>query len=89
MKKPPTSRRRALALAVAAQDAVTGVAFVGAISPLGERGALRDVRGSMRTLFILGRRAPWLLPPLFGTVARKARSVSMSLITAGDVRPGW
>jgi pimeloyl-ACP methyl ester carboxylesterase len=49
------------------------MAFVGAISPLGERGALQDVRGPMRTVFILARRAPWLLPPLFGTVARKTR----------------
>jgi pimeloyl-ACP methyl ester carboxylesterase len=63
----------ALALAAAADDAVTGVAFVGGISPLGERDALRDVSGPMRTLFTLARRAPWLLRPLFGAVARKTR----------------
>jgi pimeloyl-ACP methyl ester carboxylesterase len=63
----------ALALGAAAQDAITGMAFVGAISPLGERGALQDVRGPMRTLFILARHAPWLLPALFGTVAHKTR----------------
>jgi pimeloyl-ACP methyl ester carboxylesterase len=63
----------ALALAAAGQDDVTGVAFVGAISPLGERDALQDVSGSMRTLFKLARRAPWLLRPLLGAVARKTR----------------
>jgi pimeloyl-ACP methyl ester carboxylesterase len=63
----------ALALATAAPDAVAGVSFVGAISPLGEHGALQDVQGPMRTLFVLARRAPWLLPPLLGTVARKTR----------------
>jgi pimeloyl-ACP methyl ester carboxylesterase len=61
----------ALALAVAAKDAVTGVAFVGGISPLGEPDALQDVRGPMRTLFQVARRAPWLLRPLIGAVARK------------------
>jgi pimeloyl-ACP methyl ester carboxylesterase len=61
----------ALALAAAAKDAVTGLAFVGAISPLGEPDALQDVRGPMRTLFQVARRAPWLLRPLVGAVARK------------------
>jgi len=61
----------ALALAAAGKDAVTGVAFVGAISPLGERVALEDVRGPMRTMFALARRAPWLLRPLLDAVARK------------------
>ena len=60
-----------LALAAAAGDAVTGLAFVGAISPLDEPGALDEVRGPMRTLLILGRRAPWLLRPLIGVVARR------------------
>jgi len=63
----------ALALAGAAKHAVTGVAFVGGISPLHERDALQDVTGPMRTLFTLARRAPWLLRPLFGAVARKTR----------------
>ena len=35
----------ALAVAAAAGDDVTGLSFVGAISPLGERDALQDVRG--------------------------------------------
>jgi pimeloyl-ACP methyl ester carboxylesterase len=61
----------ALALAAAGDDAVTGVAFVGGISPLGERDALQDVSGPMRTTFTLARRAPWLLRPLIAAVARK------------------
>jgi len=61
----------ALALAVAGGDAVTGLAFAGIISPLGEPDALEDVRGPMRTMFQLSRRAPWLLRPLLGAVARK------------------
>ncbi len=61
----------ALAVAAAAGDDVTGLSFVGAISPLGERDALQDVRGPMRSLFKLARRAPWLLPPLLKSVARK------------------
>jgi pimeloyl-ACP methyl ester carboxylesterase len=63
----------ALALAGAAGDRVTGVAFVGAITPLGERDALDDVSGPMRTMFSLARRAPWLLRPLIGAVGRQTR----------------
>jgi pimeloyl-ACP methyl ester carboxylesterase len=62
-----------LALAAAGGDAVTGLAFVGGISPLGERDALQDVSGPMRTLFKLARRAPWLLRPLIGAVSRKTQ----------------
>jgi len=62
-----------LALAAAGGDAVTGLAFTGAISPLGERDALQDVRGPMLALFKLARRAPWMLRPLLGGVARKTR----------------
>jgi pimeloyl-ACP methyl ester carboxylesterase len=62
-----------LALAAAAGNDVTGLAFVGGISPLGERDALQDVRGPMRMLFMLARRAPWMLRPLIGSVARKAQ----------------
>jgi pimeloyl-ACP methyl ester carboxylesterase len=51
----------ALAVAAAAPDRVTGVSFVGAISPLGEKDALRDVGGPMKPAFKLARRAPWLL----------------------------
>jgi pimeloyl-ACP methyl ester carboxylesterase len=61
----------ALALAARAPGAVTGLAFVGGISPLGEPDALEDVRGPMRTVFVLARRAPWLLKPLVSVVARK------------------
>lgn len=61
----------ALALAARAGERVTGLAFVGGIVPLGEPDALEDVSGNMRTLFLLARRAPWLLRPLFGAVARK------------------
>lgn len=61
----------ALAVAAAAGEDVTGLSFVGAISPLGEKDALQDVRGQMRTLFKLARRAPWLLKPLLKSVSRK------------------
>jgi pimeloyl-ACP methyl ester carboxylesterase len=63
----------ALALAVAADDSVLGLSFVGAIVPLNEPDALQDVRGPMRTVFTLGRRAPWLLRPLIGAVGRRTR----------------
>jgi pimeloyl-ACP methyl ester carboxylesterase len=63
----------ALALAAAAGAAVTGLSFVGAIVPLNEPDALRDVRGPMRTMFTMARRAPWLLKPMIGVVARKTR----------------
>lgn len=60
-----------LALAAAGGESVSGLAFVGGMSPLGERDALQDVRGPMRTLFMLARRTPWLVRPLFSAVARK------------------
>jgi pimeloyl-ACP methyl ester carboxylesterase len=63
----------ALALAAAAKDSVTGLAFVSAISPLGEPDALQDVHGPMRTLHMLARRAPWLLKPLLRAVALRTR----------------
>jgi pimeloyl-ACP methyl ester carboxylesterase len=63
----------ALALAGMAGDRVTGLAFVGAITPLGERDALDDVSGPMRGLFTLARRAPWLLRPMLGAAARRTR----------------
>jgi pimeloyl-ACP methyl ester carboxylesterase len=61
----------ALALAGTAGDRVTGVAFVGALAPLHDRDALRDVGGPMRTVFVLARWAPWLLRPLLSSVARQ------------------
>jgi pimeloyl-ACP methyl ester carboxylesterase len=63
----------ALALGAAAKGSVTGLSFVGAIVPLNEPDALRDVRGPMRTMFTLARRAPWLLRPMIGAVGRKTR----------------
>jgi len=63
-----------LALAAGAgAAAVTGLAFVGAISPLGDPDALQDVHGQMRTMFMLARRAPWALAPLLSVVARRTR----------------
>src|SRR4051812_11863004 len=50
----------ALGVAAAAGQRVTGLAFVGAIVPLGERGALDDVSGPMLTMFKVARRAPFL-----------------------------
>jgi pimeloyl-ACP methyl ester carboxylesterase len=60
-----------VALAAAGGERVTGLAFVGGITPLGERHALDDVSGPMRTLFSVARRAPWLLRPLIGGAARQ------------------
>lgn len=62
----------ALALACAAGDRVTGLAFVGALAPLQVCESLRDVQQPMRTLFRVGRRAPWLVPPLLSGFARQA-----------------
>src|SRR4051812_8964645 len=63
----------ALALAAAGGDRVTGVAFCGALSPLGERDALQDVGGPMKLPFTLARRAPGLLSPLMKAGARQVR----------------
>jgi pimeloyl-ACP methyl ester carboxylesterase len=63
----------ALALAAAADGSVTGLSFVGAIVPLNEPDALQDVHGPMRVMFTLARRAPWLLRPMIGAVARRTR----------------
>jgi pimeloyl-ACP methyl ester carboxylesterase len=62
-----------LALAGTGGMAVTGLAFVGAMSPLGEPDALQNVHGQMRTAFMLARRAPWALTPLLRLVARRTR----------------
>ena len=63
----------ALALAAAAGDRVTGLAFCGAISPLGEPDAMQDVGGPMKVPFTLARRAPVLLSPLMKAGARQVR----------------
>jgi pimeloyl-ACP methyl ester carboxylesterase len=62
----------AVALACAAGDRVTGLAFVGGLAPLHESGSLHDVRQPMRTMFLLGRHAPWLARPLLSGFARRA-----------------
>jgi pimeloyl-ACP methyl ester carboxylesterase len=61
----------ALALAAAGGERATGLAFVGAVAPLHERHALRDVTGPARNMFLLARYAPWLLGPLARAVARQ------------------
>jgi pimeloyl-ACP methyl ester carboxylesterase len=61
------------ALGVAASERVTGLAFVGAIVPLGEPGAIDDVSGPMRTMFRVAKRAPFLLGPMLGAAGRSAR----------------
>ncbi len=61
----------ALALASGAGDRATGLAFVGGLAPLHERHALADVAGPVRTVFLLARRAPWLLRPLVSGLARQ------------------
>jgi pimeloyl-ACP methyl ester carboxylesterase len=61
----------ALALAAAAGDRTTALAFVGAVAPLHGRRALRDVTGPARNGFLLARYAPWLLGPVLRGVARR------------------
>ena len=61
----------ALAVAAAAGDRVTGLAFVGGLAPLDEPHALRDVARSMRMAFMLARRAPWVLRLFLNGVARQ------------------
>jgi pimeloyl-ACP methyl ester carboxylesterase len=63
----------ALALAATAGDRVTGLAFCGAISPLGEADAMQDVGGPMKLPFTVARRAPVLLSPLMKAGARQVR----------------
>ncbi len=62
-----------LALASAAGDRVTGISLVGGLAPLRDRDALAGVSGPMRTVFILARRAPWLLRPLCSAFAHQTR----------------
>jgi pimeloyl-ACP methyl ester carboxylesterase len=63
----------ALGVAALAGDRVVGLSTVGAVTPLGERGALEDTSGPMRSMFRVARRAPWLLRPMLGAVARQTR----------------
>lgn len=62
----------ALAAAAALPDRVSAVALLGAVAPLHERGALAGVAGPMRPVFVLARRAPWLLRPALRAAARQA-----------------
>lgn len=79
----------ALALAAAGGDRVTGLAFCGAISPLGEPDAMQGVGGPMKLPFVLARRAPVLLPPLMKAGARQVRKdpKKAALRYAADLPP--
>ena len=61
----------ALAVAAAAADRVTGLAFIGGMAPLDEPHALKDVARPMRTAFVLARRAPWVVRPILNRLARQ------------------
>ncbi len=71
----------ALALAAAAGDRVTGIAFVAALAPPPESGAARNLAGPMRPVFRVAQQAPWLLPPMFNAYARQVRG---DLAASGD-----
>jgi pimeloyl-ACP methyl ester carboxylesterase len=61
----------ALALAAAAGDRVTGVAFVASLAPLPEGGAIPNLAGPMRPVFRVAQTAPWLLHPMFNAYVRQ------------------
>ncbi|MGZ6587783.1 MAG: alpha/beta fold hydrolase [Solirubrobacteraceae bacterium] len=61
----------ALAVAAAAGDRVTGLAFVGGLAPLDEPRALQDVARPMRIAFMLARRAPWVMRLFLNGAARQ------------------
>ena len=63
----------ALALAAAAGDRVTGIAFVAALAPLPEDGTFPNLVGPMRPVFRVAQTAPWLLHPMFNAYARQVR----------------
>jgi len=52
---------------------VRAVGLLGALVPLGESDALDGVSGSMRTLFVQARHAPWALGPTLRVAALQAR----------------
>ncbi len=62
----------ALAAAATLPQRTSGLALLGALSPLGEPDALEDVAGPMLPAFKLARRAPWLLKPLMRLVSRQS-----------------
>jgi pimeloyl-ACP methyl ester carboxylesterase len=61
----------ALAVAAAAGDRVTGLAFIGGMAPLDEPHALQDVARPVRIAFVLARRAPWVLRLFLNGLARQ------------------
>jgi pimeloyl-ACP methyl ester carboxylesterase len=62
----------ALAVAAAAGERVTGLAFIGGLAPLDEPHALRGVARPVRIAFVLARRAPWVLRLFLNGLARQA-----------------
>lgn len=62
----------ALAVAAAAGDRVTGLAFIGGLAPLDEPHALRDVARPIRVVGLLARRAPWLLRLMLNGLSHQA-----------------
>jgi len=62
----------ALAAAVALEQRIAAVSLLGPVAPFDVRGALRDVRGPLRTAIPIARRAPWLLRRLLGAASKQA-----------------
>ena len=62
----------ALAVAAAAGERITGLAFIGAMAPLDAADALRGVAHPMRIASLLARRAPWLLRLLLNGLALRS-----------------
>jgi pimeloyl-ACP methyl ester carboxylesterase len=79
------------ALGIAAHEPgrVVALAFCGAVSPLGERDAMQDVFGPMKTPFTLARRAPWMLGPMFKVASKQVMKdpKKMAERVAGDAPP--
>ena len=69
------------ALAVAARhpDRVGAVALCGAIVPLGEKGALDGTGGPMKPVFVVARRAPFLVRPLLGLAGNPDKAAERAL----------
>jgi pimeloyl-ACP methyl ester carboxylesterase len=69
------------ALVVAARhpDRVGAIALCGGIVPLGEPGALDGVGGPMRPLFVLAKRAPFLVRPLLGLARNPDKAAERAL----------
>jgi pimeloyl-ACP methyl ester carboxylesterase len=69
----------ALATAARRPDRVEAVALCGGIVPLGEPGALHGVGGPMRPMFVLARRAPFLVRPLLGLAGKPEKAAERAL----------